>query len=69
MKKKKFKVVLATDRKGRELQTLSNICGEKEIPFHFFDVRHDIIKSIRYSIVSFHKTITKLPDAFEQEFY
>ena len=44
MKKKKFKVVLATDRKGRELQTLSNICGEKEIPFYFFDVRHDIVK-------------------------
>ena len=44
MKKKKFKVVLATDRKGRELQTLSNICGEKEIPFHFFDVRHDVVK-------------------------
>ena len=44
MKKKKFKVVLATDRKGRELQTLSNICGEKGIPFHFFDVRHDVVK-------------------------
>ena len=43
MKKKKFKVVLATDRKRRELQTLSSICSEKEIPFHFFDVRHDIV--------------------------
>jgi len=44
MTKNKFKVVLATDRRQRELQTLSNICAERDIPFHFFDVRHDSVR-------------------------
>ena len=44
MKKNKFKVVIATDRRSRELSTLSHICKVKKIDFHFFDVRYHVVK-------------------------
>ena len=41
---KKFNVILANDRYQREYNTLKNICAERNIPFHFFDVRHHSVK-------------------------
>ena len=44
MKKKKFKVVLQQTRKAESCKLFLISVVEKEIPFHFFDVRHDVVK-------------------------